>query len=405
MILMPDVQKTAADEARTRARPIAAWLLEDERIKSSRTTILLDLYVRRLIDAGLPIDRATLHIQQLHPQLGARTVLWEREAGGAVETGLDHRVRHAPAFINSPVKRMYDGCPAIRRRLEDPDCQMDFPILSDLKEKGLTDYTMRPIAFGSGVVNALSLATLRPGGLTDHDLALVDATLPAFGAVLELRQLHRTARDLLSTYVGPNTGERIFNGAIRRGDGQMIYAVIWYCDLRGFTSFSEDRPLDEVIAVLNAYFDRMAEPVVARGGEILKFIGDAMLAIFPCEATCESKVGIADNAVAAAEAAIAGVAELNETRGRDGKPPIECGVALHIGEVMYGNIGAADRLDFTVIGPAVNLVSRLEPICVTLDYPLVASASLAHISQYEFRPLGRHSLKGIAEPQEVFTLA
>ena len=404
MILMPDAQQMAED-ARAGARPIGAWLLEDERIKSSRTTILLDLYVRRLIDAGLPVDRATLHIQQLHPQLGARTVLWEREAGGAVETGLDHRVRHAPAFLASPVKRMYDGCPAIRRHLEAPDCPMDFPILSDLREKGVTDYTMRPIAFSSGGVNALSLATIRPGGFADQSIALVDATLPAFGAVLELRQLRRTARDLLSTYVGPNTGERIFNGAIRRGDGQMIYAVIWYCDLRGFTSFSEGQPLDEVIAVLNAYFDRMAAPVVARGGEILKFIGDAMLAIFPCEATCESKIGIADNAVAAAEAAIAGVADLNEARRKDGKPPVECGVALHIGEAMYGNIGAADRLDFTVIGPAVNLVSRLEPICVTLDYPLVASATLAGLSRREFRSLGPHTLKGIAKPQEVFTLA
>ena len=181
--------------------------------------------------------------------------------------------------------------------------------------------------------------------------------------------------------------------------------MLWFCDLRGFTALSESEPLGEVIALLDDFFDRMAEPVVARGGEILKFIGDAMLAIFPCAASEGAICDACDQAVAAAEAAIAGVEALSRARTTEGKAPVHCGVAVHVGEVMYGNIGAADRLDFTVIGPAVNLVSRLDHLSADLERPIVVSASVTRASRRAFRSLGRHKLKGIAEPQEAFTLA
>ncbi|MEE8187951.1 MAG: adenylate/guanylate cyclase domain-containing protein, partial [Kiloniellales bacterium] len=261
------------------------------------------------------------------------------------------------------------------------------------------------VYFSGGAINGVSIATDRPGGFTELDIAILDATLPAFAAVVELQQLRRTARDLLNTYVGPNTGERIFSGAIKRGDGEKIHAVLWYSDLRGFTALSETQPLDQVIALLDGYFDAIAQPVVERGGEILKFIGDAMLAIFPCDTDEAAVCGACDAAVAAAEAAVARVCALNETHRPEDGAAIECGVAVHLGEVMYGNIGAADRLDFTVIGPAVNLVSRLEDLGAQLGQPIVVSAALAGIARREFRSLGRHPLKGIAEKQEAFTLA
>ncbi|MFQ5775205.1 MAG: adenylate/guanylate cyclase domain-containing protein [Kiloniellaceae bacterium] len=394
-----------AGEARARAESIVTWLLEEERLRAARTTALLDRFVQRLLEAGLPLDRASLHIQQLHPQLAARSILWDSETGGAVEMGYEHSVRNRDAFLASPVKVIYEGGAPIRRHLEDPACPIDFPILAELTERACTDYAIFPMLFSGGATNAISVATRRAGGFHDLDTAILDEVLPAFAAVLELAQLRRTARELLSTYVGPNTGERILSGAVKRGDGEVIHAVLWYCDLRGFTALSQTEPLGDVIALLNEYFDGVARPVAAHGGEVLKFIGDAMLAIFPCEATAAAVCSACDAAVTAAEVAVASVAALNRARTARGKAPVHCGVAVHVGDVMYGNVGAADRLDFTVIGPAVNLVNRLEHLCAELDHPIVISADVARGARRRFRPLGRHALKDIAEPQEVFTLA
>ena len=263
---------------------------------------------------------------------------------------------------------------------------------------------MRPLAFSGGTPNAISIATGRPGGFSEPDLAMLDATLPAFAAVAELQQLRRTARDLLNTYVGPNTGERIFSGEVKRGDGEVIHAVLWYCDLRGFTTLAEKQPLPDVLALLDAYFDAIAQPVVARGGEILKFMGDAMLAIFPCEQRESVACDASEQALAAAEEAVQRVSALNDSHRPKNGMTIECGVSVHIGEMMYGNIGAADRLDFTVIGHAVNLVARLAALCAELDRPIVISDAVARLARRELLSLGRFELKGVDALQEAFTI-
>lgn len=396
--------KSRAAEARARAAPMITWLMNEERVTPVRIPLLFDRFICRLIKAGLPIIRASLHIRQLHPQLAARSLIWILGGGGTIELDHEHSIQSLGVYLASPVKAINDGSGPIRRCLESPDCPLDFPLLKELQNLGLTDYAMHPLHFSGGSINALSIATNEAGGFNESDIAFLDATLAAFSAIVELQQLRRTARDLLSTYVGPNTGERIFSGEIKRGDGEVIHAVIWYCDLRGFTELSETQPLGEVLAVLDDYFDQVAQAVVAHDGEILKFVGDAMLAIFPCEASGAALCQSCDGAVAAAEAAVAGVAELNQMQTGEGRLPVHCGVAVHIGEVMYGNIGAADRLDFTVIGPAVNLVNRLQQLCAQLDESIVVSAEIVASSTRDFRSLGHHELKGIAKPREAFTL-
>ena len=229
----------ADDKIEDKARPIIAWLLGEERMLAGRTTFLFDRFARRLRQAGLPLDRASLHVRQLHPQLVARSFVWDAEAGGATEMGRRHSSRDAQSYVASPIRPIYQGGPAIRRRLEGQDGPADYPILDDLAQRGFTDYVMLPLAFANGVINALSLATQRQGGFKDEDLALLDSVLSAFAALMELQQTRRTARDLLSTYVGLNTGERIFSGTVRRGEGEVIHAVIWFCDLRGFTAMSQ----------------------------------------------------------------------------------------------------------------------------------------------------------------------
>jgi adenylate cyclase len=394
-----------AAAARERAAPIVAALMEDERRAAARMAPLFDSYIGRLREAGLSIDRASLHIWQLHPQLAARSLVWDLAQGGeTTEMSYDRSIQSSDIYLASPIRAIREGGGPIHRRIEQPDCPLDFPILDDLKAQNFTDYTMRPLAFSGGTPNAISIATGRPGGFSEPDLAMLDATLPAFAAVAELQQLRRTARDLLNTYVGPNTGERIFSGAIKRGDGEVIHAVLWYCDLRGFTALAEKQPLPDVLALLDAYFDAIAQPVVARGGEILKFIGDAMLVIFPCEADQDAICTACDLALEAAVEAVERVRALNDTHRPADGTTIECGVAVHVGEVMYGNIGAADRLDFTVIGHAVNLVARLSKLCADLDRAVLISSAVAAMSRRELASLGQHELKGIDALQEVFTI-
>ena len=392
-----------ARDARAAAAPVIDWLLS-VRLRRLRATLLLDNFCRRLRGLGLPLDRATLHVPQLDPQLRSVTVQWDVESGGAVETGRAHGIEATDYFRLSPVPSVLDGRPAIRRHLELADCPLDFPVLSDLKAAGYRDYLMHPLPFSRGQMKAIGIASRQPGGFSAFHIALFEAALPAFAAVLELGHLHRTARGLLDTYVGPNTGERILSGTIKRGDGELIDAVLWYCDLRDFTALSERLSLDQVIAFLNDYFDHVAPPIERQGGEILKFIGDALLAIFPIRSHDQVPCRACEAALAAAEEALAGLDGLNAVRRAANQTPLHFGIALHRGQVIYGNVGAADRLDFTVIGPAVNLVTRMESLARDLDPPLVLSPAFAAASARPCRSLGRHAFKGIAQDQEVMTL-
>ncbi|MDJ0945256.1 MAG: adenylate/guanylate cyclase domain-containing protein [Kiloniellales bacterium] len=389
--------------SKTPRRAIVDWLLE-ERLRSTRPTLIFDQFCRRLVEAGLPLDRATFHSPQLHPQIRTSGIFWHREAGGAQEMDREHGIEVSPLYMVSPIRHIYEGGAPIHTRIEPGEGKLAFPILEDLRTQGYHDYTIRPLPFSTGRINAIGFSTKNPQGFGAADIALIDAVLPALGAVLELRHLLRTARGLLDAYVGPRTGRKILNGTIKRGDGEEINAVLWYCDLRDFTGMSERLPRDELIALLNGYFEQMAVPIEAHGGEILKFIGDAILAIFPItDGLSPEKACCA--AIDAGLEALQGLERLNEARREEGKVPLRCGIALHKGDVMYGNIGAPARLDFTVIGPAVNLVTRIEDKARDLDPPIVFSHKVAERCGRPHRSLGRHAFKGIDGDREVFTLA
>ncbi len=287
----------------------------------------------------------------------------------------------------------------------DPACPMDFGILEDLKEQGYTDYTIRPLTSSSGHPMAVGLSTKSEAGFDDRDLERLDEVLAAFATVLELHEQRRTARLLLDTYVGPQAGSRILGGAIRRGFGEVIPAAIWYCDLRGFSSLSERESLDGVIGTLNDYFDHIAAAIDNHGGEILKFIGDGILAIFPIEDAAGGAKVAAAQALEAAEEALAELPSLNGRREAGGNSAIRYGIALHLGDVSYGNVGAQQRLDFTVIGPAVNLACRLEGLTRAVEPPIVLSSTMAKLVDHPVRSLGKHALKGISNSQEAFVPA
>jgi len=389
--------------ARERAAPVVDWLLA-ERVRVTRITHFTHAYSTRLREAGLPVERSTFNIRQLHPQLLATTVLWNREAGGAVQLGREHGIEDQPMFQRSPIKVVFESGERLRCQLEDPDSGREFPIVAELVNQGITDYVVLPIPFAGNQAAAHSVATTRAGGFSDLDLATMDAVIPTLGAVLELNETRRTARTLLDTYVGRQAGNRVLKGRIKRGEGDIIEAVIWVCDLRGFTALSETLPLPDVIAHLNTYFDCIGQPIQRHGGEILKFMGDAMLAIFTATPGEDGLGPACTRAVAAAREALARKEELNRRQRDQGRPAVECGIGLHVGEVMYGNVGAADRLDFTVIGPAVNRAARLEGLTATLGRPVLASRVFAETTAMTCNPLGSFDLKGIARPMEVYDI-
>jgi adenylate cyclase len=381
-----------------RSEEVSGWLMsEGRRIADAKA--FLESFALRLNEAGVDVARMTTGVPILHPQLFSYSSLWERGRG------VTERLYRADSsqdmvLANSPISSAYGGRP-FRSRLAGQAVEGEFPILGELRRAGFTDYVVLPIPFSDGTSKALSLATTRTGGFYDREIALFGAMKPAVAFNLEIQALRRMARTLLDTYVGRQSGGRVLAGQIRRGMGETIRAVIWLSDLRGFTTLSEGLTRDELIALLNEYFGPMCDAVDANGGEVLKFIGDAMLAIFPVE---EDAAAACRKALGAVHAARSALERENAERAADGRQEIRYGLALHVGDVMYGNIGGAARLDFTVIGPAVNLTSRLESMCKSLERSPLLSEEFVRASGVAAEFLGEFSLKGVTEKQTIFGL-
>lgn len=375
-----------------------AWLLGEGRQIPDGTEFFRSL-CERMVAQGLSLSRANLAVRVLHPQLAAINVIWRR--GGHVERiGRDFSVTQSDAYLASPIRVIYEGAAGLRRRLDIPDPQLDFPILEDLRAEGATDYVAMAVPDMEGQTAAVSWTSDRPGGFTTEELTRLYDMLPVLSLVIEVHKIRVISRNLMSTYLGQQTGQRVLSGSIRRGEVETVHAVLWYCDLRGFTALSDALPPGELIELLDAYFEAVGEPVTKRGGEILKFIGDAILAIFPLDPELgEDRVCLAMDA---ALEALENVARVNAARSGEGKRTIRLGIALHVGDVAYGNIGTPSRLDFTVIGAAVNKVVRIEALSKHLDRPLLVSADLAARCTHPLVSLGFHALRGISEPEEIF---
>jgi len=378
------------------SHPVIRWLMADgRRILGSND--FLEEFARCLRRASIDVTRITTGVPILHPQIFSFSGLWQLGKGTSERL---YRADSSQSGIleNSPIKIAYDGKP-VRCQLTATPSDGEFPILKDLRREGITDYIVLPVPFSDGTNKAVSFATTRTNGFSDSEIASFVAMIPAFSFNLEIQALRRTARTLLDTYVGRQSGGRVLEGQIKRGMGETIRAAIWLCDLRGFTSLSESLPRDELIEMLNQYFGPMCDAVDANDGEVLKFIGDAMLAIFPVIENPAVACGHALSAALTAQQVLDGQ---NQLRLAAGVPPIKYGIALHIGDVLYGNIGSETRLDFTVIGPAVNLTARIESLCRDLGRSVLLSADFVRTSGIAAGPLGEFALKGVGEKQRVF---
>lgn len=388
------------DEDQT--HPVTRWLMTEARQRTDASEFL-QAFAERLRMAGVDVARVTTGVPILHPQIFSFSGLWE-VGKGTTERLFRANAQAKSIMTNSPIRIAYEGKGPVRFDLTASPQPGEFDILTELRGENYTDYVVYSVPFADGSYKALSFATKRAGGFRDSDLALFAAMIPAVGFNLEVQALRRMARTLLDTYIGQQSGGRVLEGQIQRGTGETIRAVIWLCDLRGFTSLSETLPRDTLIELLNSYFGPMCDAVAAQGGEILKFIGDAMLAIFPISQDADAAQTCAA-ALHAAEHAQSALSEENSRRRGARLPQIEYGLALHVGDVMYGNIGSDTRLDFTVIGPAVNLTARIESMCRQLGQSLLLSSDFVATGRVAAKSLGRHPLKGVAADQEIFAPA
>ena len=378
------------------------WLMMETKNERFIDNILVEM-CRRLVDEGVPVARATLHIRTLHPQwLGAR-MLWKTGMSEAELRTFDYGIEDKSQYINSPISDINNGASEARRRLDTiVDAETEHALYKELRAEGYTDYVAWPIDHTLGKRQVVSFASDRPGGFDEGHLAYLRDLLPALALVSEIRIKNRLARTLLETYVGPHASEQILAGATTRGSGTTVGAAILICDLRDFTAISDAWPRDDVIDLLNNYFDAMCDPIETYGGEILKFMGDGLLAIFPL-----SNPDACRNLISSMRDAQVAMRDLNAKNTREGRQTLGYGVGIHVGEVMYGNIGSRSRLDFTVIGPAVNIASRIESLTKVVKRPVLLSKAFAGMAGLESKleKLGLHSVKGLDDPIEIMAFA
>ncbi len=373
------------------------WLMTGTRGQVFIDEIFYDL-CNRLVVNGLPLARASLHFRTHHPQwLGSRMIWLADSPKVEVET-VGYQVEETEAFLRSPFHSIITGASGIRKRLNTAASPNEFSLYDQLRGEGYTDYLAWPLDHTLGKRHLVTCASKAPRGFSDQDVTLLESMLPALSLVSEIRLKNQLARTLLNTYVGPHACQQILDGATTRGKGATVHAAILVCDLRNFTAISSSHTRDEVIEYLNSYFDAMAGPIERHGGEILKFMGDGLLAVFPLS----NPDACADllNALREAEKAIDELPDVG-TLGRPGY-----GMGVHVGDVMYGNIGSLTRLDFTVIGPAVNIASRLESLTKIVNRRVLLSKDFVDLAECQelVEDMGSFQVRGLEEPIAVYAM-
>lgn len=391
---------------------IAAWLVERGLAGASETELLHGT-CERCCEAGLDLSRAQAVIDTLHPVYEGRAFRWRRdkpEQEAVIEYGSSEEGEVAANWQQSPFYRLWStGEGELRRRLV-PDMPSEFPILERLRQKGVTDVLALMHRFaGEGTIGGMdrvysSWSTTREGGFGEEELAALRRLSPPLALALKCASLGRIARTLVEVYLGQDAGQRVLSGRITRGVAERINAVLWFSDLRGYTSITDSAAPGEIIPLLNDYADAVISAIRKEGGEVLKLIGDGVLAIF----RADDPVGACRAALRAEAQMRHGVQALNARRTSEGRPVTTVYLGLHVGDVFYGNVGSVDRLDFTVVGPAVNEANRIAAMCRSADRAVLFSSDFRKATPEPERSMlvsvGRYALRGVGRSQELFTL-
>lgn len=406
------------NSADTPVDALSDWLME-QALSEPNLDDLVEGCNRRLHGAGIPVSRSIITSPILHPLYRSFTVVWTFKGG--VETKYHvHDSVNREAWQASPLRYILrHRLPLLRRQLVGENAVLDFPVLEELVEDGMTDYLCYLVPFGEnenvdfskdefgqGIIG--SWATERAAGFSDNDLRALNRVQQRLAVAIKMRVKDIIAGNILETYLGQGAGKKVLNGQIKRGDGERIYSVIWYSDLRGSTTLADTMPGDEYIHLLNRYFECTANAVLDHQGEVLRFPGDAVLGIFPINEQTDSSQACT-NALKAATSAFERLDALNQERAEVKDAPLDFGIGLHVGQVLFGNIGVPNRLEFSVIGPAMNETARLEALTKDLDADILTSEVFVnHLKDGHCKTigqcklLGEHLLHGIDKPMNVY---
>ena len=382
--------------------PVAEWLLTEGQRADNAEGLVAGL-TDRLLAVGFAFDRLRVSVETLHPQLIAWSVSWFAGQGTSIFLA-PHGISLRQDFSGSPIQHIRAGGDEVRYRPRNglrPGNQAEF--MADLVQEQISDYIALPMVFSNGMRNFISFGTKAASGFSDTDLAKLRALTLFLAPLFETLELRFLSKTLLETYVGPRTADKVLAGSIKRGDSEVIQAAIWYSDLRNFTGLTESLPPAKLIELLNEYCEHVAAAAEPRGGEILQFIGDAILIVFAADGQDTLRTA-ANNAIDAAIDAFNGLAVVNHRRQRRQEPSIRFGVGLHVGTVTHGNIGSPSRLAFNVVGSAVNRAARLEAKTKDFNTPLLFSDDMAALLAHPTRKLGDVPMRGIAGLQPVHTL-
>jgi adenylate cyclase len=406
---------THNDAAPLESEALMQWIVE-QGLQGISMSEVYEGFCTRLVAGGMQIQRGLCGMRVLHPLYEGFALIWHRGDDGVIDQSYFPADADPEQWARSPIKVMLeDGAQEIRRRILGPEAGEEFPVLEEFRQEGATDYFGAKFGYAIEAINPQNFGVLftwttdREGGFRDSELDFLRCVLPTLALTLRVAANRRFSQAVADAYLGHDAARRVLSGEIMRGHVETVSAVLVYCDLCGFTALGDRLGQSELVDLLNDYLSCMAEPVEARGGQVLKFMGDGMLATFALKEGAGARER-GETAVAALDAALealARVADLNRSRSGDGRPVMALNVALHLGEVAYGNVGSPMRLDFTVIGPAVNEVSRLESMCDPLERSLLISEAFAKAMPEdgpELLPLGRHGLRSVREPVRLFTV-
>ena len=389
---------------------ITDWLML-QALGEADVPSLFDGCCLRLRAAGFPLWRALLTYPTLHPLYASIWLTWHREKGvGIVEQLLGYSST-SEDFLQSPIHHMITTrIPFLRRRLVGDEAILDFPVLNDLRDQGSTDYLAFLVPFGESAYQGPMIkgiittwASDRESGFSNDDIQFLQRIQNRLAVVSRVMIERQIARNTLAAYLGADAGQRVLDGQIKRGDGEIIHAAIWYSDLRDSTRLADTMTSDDFIKLLNSYFECSAGAVLANGGEVLRFIGDAVLAIFPirngidAQAACQAAVAAADEAQKRRK-------KINQDDSIAFENPISFGIGLHIGDIMYGNIGVPERLEFSVIGPAANEAARIENLTKECNQNLLVSREFTQQLSINWKSVGAYEFKGVSRSIEVFSL-
>ncbi len=393
---------------------VSNWLAERS-LDESPLEQVVEGCCLRLHGVGIPLSRANLAFRTLHPLFRSVSLTWNRGQDLEV-TGHQHQTATNEAWMNSPLFYMLDKqVPKIRRRLTGDEALLDFPILEELRDKGATDYLTYMVRYGESaisdnVADGLNIAdgiigswaTDRENGFTDGHIRALQRIEQRLAVVCKIKTRDQIVRNLLQAYLGKDAGEQVLKGQIQRGDVESIYSVVWYSDLRNSTKLADAMEPEKFLEVLNKYFECSAGAVLEHGGEVLRFVGDAVLAIFPIR-DANKKTDACRHAMCAAKTAQTRLTQMNEHREND-QPEIAFGLGLHVGEVLFGNIGVPERLEFSVIGPVANEVARLEDLTKQLGRTVVVSGEFAENVDIPWEHLGNHKLRGVGALRPIYAM-